>query len=273
MKWPSCCICRSPMKTKSSASRPPRRRTCWWPPTRQPRPRPPAPLPRAAPILAADDGRRRRRGAAGDRRRRRLSGGKDDARAVAQNTEASPAQKTLTEQPSAPQTAPSAPVEPERRRAAAAGGAGVLQTAAGRTGQPRRQAAAGNAGRKRLRQPESGAGPLSAGDPPQRSAPPAATQHRHRRHGWSIRPPPVNSVLNPRRSGVSLFHETDAPLPTLIGRAARPLQRWGKQNTTSITEDVLMLDRIIAHTPLGGATVVPLTGRYRSAFHPFRLLY
>lgn len=45
-----------------------------------------------------------------------LSGGKDDARAVAQNTEASPAQKTLTEQPSAPQTAPSAPVEPERRR-------------------------------------------------------------------------------------------------------------------------------------------------------------
>lgn len=39
-----------------------------------------------------------------------LSGGEDDTPAVAQNSEASPAQKTLTEQPSAP----SAPVEPEK---------------------------------------------------------------------------------------------------------------------------------------------------------------
>lgn len=45
-----------------------------------------------------------------------LSGGEDDTPAVAQNSEASPAQKTLTEQPSAPQIAPSAPVEPQRRR-------------------------------------------------------------------------------------------------------------------------------------------------------------
>ena len=37
----------------------------------------------------------------------------------------------------------------------------------------------------------------------------------------------------------------------LIGRAARPLQRRSMQGMTSITEDVLMLDRIIAHTPLG----------------------
>ena len=153
-------------------------RTCWWPPTRQPRPRQPAPRSTqfSRPMIAgAGVAALLVIGAVAW-----LSGGKDDARAVAQNTEASPAQKTLTEQPSAPQTAPSAPVEPEKA-APPAGGAGVLQTAAGRTGQPRRQAAAGNARRKRLRQPESGAGPLSAGDPPQRSAPPAATQHRHRR--------------------------------------------------------------------------------------------
>ncbi|HAU5752672.1 TPA: serine/threonine protein kinase, partial [Serratia marcescens] len=43
-----------------------------------------------------------------------LSGGQDDTPAVAQNTETSPAQKTLTEQPSAPQIAPSAPVEPQK---------------------------------------------------------------------------------------------------------------------------------------------------------------
>ncbi|HGW5676187.1 TPA: serine/threonine protein kinase, partial [Serratia marcescens] len=43
-----------------------------------------------------------------------LSGGEDDTPAVAQNSEASPAQKTLTEQPSAPQIAPSAPVEPQK---------------------------------------------------------------------------------------------------------------------------------------------------------------
>ncbi|RTG01679.1 serine/threonine protein kinase, partial [Serratia marcescens] len=43
-----------------------------------------------------------------------LSGGKDDAQAVAQNSEASPAQKTLTEQASAPQTAQPAAAEPEK---------------------------------------------------------------------------------------------------------------------------------------------------------------
>jgi type IV secretory pathway VirB10-like protein len=43
-----------------------------------------------------------------------LSGGEDDTQAVAQNTEASPAQKTLAEQPSAPQTAQPAAAEPEK---------------------------------------------------------------------------------------------------------------------------------------------------------------
>ncbi|MEX0631814.1 hypothetical protein M8494_06080 [Serratia ureilytica] len=89
--------------------------------------------------------------------------------------------------------------------------------------------------------------------------------------GWSTGPPPVNPALPPPPRGFPL-HETDAPLPTIIGRAARPLQRRGMQGTTSITEDVLMLDRIIAHTPLGRAAAVPPRWTVSRRFPPFRLL-